>query len=221
MKFKRLTILTGHYGSGKTNIAVNMALDLKTKYQRVTLADLDIVNPYFRSADSEDLLEANGIRFIASPFVNSNVDVPALPPEMYALCDDRSSHAVIDLGGDERGALALGRLREQILEENDFDMLFVLNCYRPLTRTPEEAIEVIREIETASGLPVTGLINNSNLGAETDEATVRNSFPFADAVSKKSGIPLRATCVNRSLADIVSIVPAEKIILDLQKRPIE
>lgn len=221
MNWKRLTVLTGHYGSGKTNIAVNTALELRKKYPRVTLADLDIVNPYFRSADSREMLEKNDIRFIASSFVNSNVDVPALPPEMYALCDDKSSYAVIDLGGDERGALALGRLRDRILSENNYDMFFVLNCYRPLTRTPEDAADVIREIEDASGIKITGIINNSNLGAETNAETVKNSFAFTEKLSDLSGIPAIATSVERNLASKLDNIPYNKILLDLQKRPIE
>jgi len=221
MNYKRITIITGHYGSGKTNIAVNMALQLRELYDRVTLADLDIVNPYFRSADSQEQLEAKGIRFIVSKFANSNLDVPALPPEIYVLCDDIRSHAIIDLGGDDQGALALGRLRDRILDENDFDMLYALNCYRPFTRTPEDAVTVIREIEASSGLPVTGILNNSNLGAETDADTVLDSMEFAQEVSGLSGIPLVATCVSRRVNMDLSLIPTETMVLDLQKRPIE
>ena len=119
--FKRITILSGHYGSGKTNIAVNLALDLKKVYNKVAIADIDIVNPYFRTKDSEDQLKNAGIRLICSEYANSNVDIPALPQEMYSVTDDKSVHAILDVGGDERGALALGRLVPKIKEENDYD----------------------------------------------------------------------------------------------------
>ena len=109
MEFKRVTLFAGHYGSGKTNIAVNYALALKRSGKDTTIADLDIVNPYFRAKDSKDVLEKNGIKFISSEFANSNVDFPALPSETYGIVTRRDSYAVIDVGGDDRGALALGR----------------------------------------------------------------------------------------------------------------
>ena len=118
MDFKRIVLLSGHYGSGKTNIAVNLALRMRAAGPRVALADVDIVNPYFRARDSREELEAAGIRVIASEFASSNVDLPALPPEIYAITDDRGLRAVIDVGGDDRGALALGRWRDAIVEEN-------------------------------------------------------------------------------------------------------
>ncbi len=217
---KRITVLCGHYGSGKSNIAVNMALEMKKRYDKVTLADLDIVNPYFRSVDSRAELEQAGIRVIASDFVNTNLDVPALPSEIYSLCDERDYRVVIDLGGDDRGALALGRLRNKILAENDFDSFFVLNCYRPLTRTPQEAVEVICEVEAASGLPVTGLVNNSNLGAETNGETVLASVQFAEEVSKLTGLPIVLTSVDETLTDELNgIIPA-LLPLRLQKRAV-
>ena len=133
MEYKRITLFAGHYGSGKTNIAVNYAHYLKELYEKVDVADLDIVNPYFRTKDSEAFLESKGIHLISSEYANSNVDVPALPAEAYAIIDDESVHAVIDVGGDDRGALALGRYSPAILKQNDYEMLLVINKFRPLT----------------------------------------------------------------------------------------
>ncbi|MBQ7392712.1 MAG: hypothetical protein IJV73_08495, partial [Clostridia bacterium] len=147
MMNKRVLLLCGHYGSGKTNIAVNLAQAIKREYPTVTLADLDIVNPYFRSKDSATELEEAGIRLICSNYANSNVDIPALPPDLYALTDDRRMKAIIDVGGDDRGALVLGRLAPAILAEDDYEMLMVINCYRPLTRDAASTLEVMREIE--------------------------------------------------------------------------
>ena len=127
---KRLTLFAGHYGSGKTNAAVNYAFALKNKGLEVTVADLDTVNPYFRTKDSEEDFKEAGIKLIASEFANSNVDLPALPAEMYNVVFDKSRYAVLDIGGDDRGAFALGRYTPSILEENDYDMLFVINCYK-------------------------------------------------------------------------------------------
>ncbi len=196
---KRVLLLCGHYGSGKTNIAVNLAQQIKREYPTVTLADLDIVNPYFRSKDSAAELEAAGIRLICSNYANSNLDIPALPPDLYALTDDRSMRAVIDVGGDDRGALVLGRLAPAILEENDYEMLMVINCYRPLTRDAASTLEVMREIECAGGIHFTALVNNSNLGTETTAADVLTSMRYADEVAAMSGLPVVMTTADERL----------------------
>lgn len=196
---KRLTILCGHYGSGKTNVAVNIAAELKKSRDTVTVADLDIVNPYFRTKDSAAFFEQQGIRLICSAYANSNVDIPALPQEMYALTDDRSMTAVLDIGGDDRGALVLGRLAPKILLENDYEMLMVINCYRPLTRDAASTMEVLREIEFAGGIRFTGLVNNSNLGAITTAEDILASRDYAEEVSGLSGLPVVMTTVRQEL----------------------
>ena len=199
MEYKRLTLFCGHYGSGKTNIAVNTALQLAKIKENVALADLDIVNPYFRAKDSAKLTEKAGIKLICSPFASSNVDFPALPQEMYSLTDDRSITAVLDIGGDERGALALGRLAPAILAENDYEMLLVINKYRPLTPDAVSVTEVKAEIEAACRIPFTGIVNNSNLGEETTAQTVLASVEFAKEVSEMSGLPVVMTTVDERL----------------------
>ncbi len=214
---KRLTILCGHYGSGKTNVAVNIATTLKRDYESVTVADLDIVNPYFRTKDSTALFEDEGIRLICSAYANSNVDIPALPQEMYALTDDRSMHAVLDIGGDDRGALVLGRLAPAILAEGDYEMLMVINRYRPLTRDAASTVEVMREIEAAGGIPFTGLINNSNLGAETTAEDVLASRAYAEEVSRLAGIPVVMTSVRQDLYPLVCEGVPNPFPLGLQK----
>ena len=199
MKFKRITIISGHYGSGKTNIAVNLAFDLKKERKNVALADIDIVNPYFRSKDSEEMLEKAGIRLICSEYANSNVDIPALPQDMYSVTDDKSLFSILDVGGDERGALALGRISPKIREENDFDMLYVVNKFRPLTKDANSAIEIMREIEAACGLEFTGIINNSNLGPETKIEDVLNSLEYANEISRLTNLPIVWTTVEEKL----------------------
>lgn len=208
MDHKRLTLFCGHYGSGKTSVAVNTALVLKKEREKVALADLDIVNPYFRAKDHSDLFEKEGIRLICSPFANSNVDFPALPPEMYALTDDRSISAVLDIGGDERGALALGRIAPKILAENDYDMLLVVNRYRPLTPDTASVLEVKEEIENACRIPFTGIVNNSNLGAETTAQIILDSLPYAEDIAKATGLPIVMTSAERRFcAELEGKVP--------------
>ena len=204
MDHKRLTLFAGHYGSGKTNIAVNYALQLAKEGKRVCIADLDIVNPYFRTADSAAELENAGVTLVSPQFANTNVDLPALPAEAYRLVQDTESYGIMDIGGDDRGAYALGRYVPFIKEENNYRMIFVANLYRPLTRTPEEALEVLREIEAACGLRFTDIVNNSHLGEFTDVQTVLDSQDYIARLSGLSGLPVFATTVRADLAEAVS-----------------
>jgi len=196
---KRLILLCGHYGSGKTNVAVNLAYALKERHPHTAIADLDIVNPYFRSKDSADEFARRGIRLICSEYANTNVDIPAMPAEMYSLLDDTTLHAVIDVGGDDRGAYALGRLADRIKEEDDYAMLMVINRSRPLTPDAASTIEVMREIEAAGHIPFTGLVNNTNLGEETTAEDVLASLAYADEVAALSGLPVVMTAVRQEL----------------------
>ena len=215
---KRIVLLCGHYGSGKTNVAVNLAMHLKGRYAQVTLADLDIVNPYFRSNDSRADLEQAGVRLICSAYANTNVDIPALPQELYAITDDLSHRAVLDIGGDDRGALVLGRIAQAILKENDYEMLLVINRYRPLTRDAASTLEVMREIEVAGRIRFTGLVNNSNLGEETTAEDVLASLPYAEEVSSLTGLPVVMTAVSERLyAELFERIP-HPFSLSLQKK---
>lgn len=194
---KRITLFAGHYGSGKTNIAVNWAKHIKSQGKSVKIIDLDIVNPYFRTKDSENDLSKMGIEVICSEYANTNLDAPALPKEIYTAVSSKEDYLVIDVGGDDRGAVALGRYTEDIISENNYDMLFVANCFRPLTKTPEDALEIMREIETASHIPFTAIVNNSNLGEETTAEDVLSSMEYINKLSEISGLPVfMITAVN-------------------------
>ena len=199
MEYKRLTILCGHYGTGKTNCAVNMAMDLKRQCPKVAVADLDIVNPYFRTKDSEGEFEKAGIELICSRYANTNLDIPALPENLYRITEDRDTKMILDIGGDDSGAIVLGRLASAILEENDYEMLTVINKYRPLTPDVESTVEVLREIEAASRIPFTGIVNNSNLGEETVPEDVAASLKYAEDVASAMGIPVVMTTVKADL----------------------
>ena len=218
MEHKRLTLFAGHYGSGKTNIAVNYALALAKEGKAVCIADLDIVNPYFRTKDSAYVLEQAGVELISPQFANTNVDLPALPAEAYRLVTDRSTYAIMDIGGDDRGAYALGRYVPSVLEENNYRMVFVANCYRPLTRTPEEAVEVMREIEAACGLKFTDIINNSNLGSETTPETVMASIGYIEKLSQITGLPVFATTAESSVAEKLPPELAPVLPMQLQEK---
>lgn len=204
-KFKRVTLFAGHYGSGKTNIAVNFALKMREKGFSVKIADLDIVNPYFRTKDSAERLNKADIELISPAFANTNVDLPALPQEVYKLVQRKDFNAVFDIGGDDRGAYALGRYVPAILEENDYEMVFVANFYRPLTRTAEDALTVMREIEEACKIKFTAIVNNSNLGNLTTAKDVENTFGEAQKLSEITNLPLIFTTLVKGVAENLSV----------------
>lgn len=218
--FKRLVLLCGHYGSGKTNVAVNLAISLKERYNNMVVADLDIVNPYFRTKDSIEDFTARGIELICSEYANTNVDIPALPADIYRLTADKNIHAVIDVGGDDRGAYALGRLIPEIKAENNFDMLMVINGYRPLTPDAASTVEIMREIENACGLKFTGIVNNSNIGEETAEQDVIKSMDYAEKVSQLCNLPIVMTTVKSDLYDDLRDKIDNLFSLNLQAKPI-
>ncbi|MDL2232300.1 ParA family protein [Ruminococcaceae bacterium OttesenSCG-928-L11] len=195
-------IVTGHYGSGKTNFAINLAVDLRAAGHSVTLADLDIVNPYFRSADFKEEAERLGIDFVASAYANSNLDIPSLSAGVDAKIG-AGGKLIIDVGGDDAGAYALGRYSARI-KETGYTMLYVVNAYRYLTREPEEALELLRDIETASRLKATHIVNNSNLSWQTEVSDVTRSVPYAQSVAELAGIPLAATAARRDVAEQLS-----------------
>lgn len=201
----KIVIIVGHYGSGKTNVAVNLALELKKRAKNVTLIDLDIVNPYFRAADAKNRLASKGIDSIIPEYANSNVDLPSLPAQINSVFDtlrddpEYDGYYIFDVGGSD-GAVALGMYNKQI-NDCGYDMLCVINQYRPLTSTPEDTVDDMREIEQYSRLSVTGLINNSSVGVETDTQYITESIGYAEKTASISGVPLLFT----------SYIPSPKI----------
>ncbi len=185
----RLTLVTGHYGTGKTEFSVNLALALAEAGERAALADLDIVNPYFRSRERRELLEAAGVRLIATSQALADADVPALPAELHALLEDRTVRGVLDIGGDPSGARVLARYRPRIVKE-DYRLLYVVNAARPEVRTAERSAEVLRAIETVTGLACTGLVNNTHLCGETTAEDIREGAALAEEVSRLTGVPI-------------------------------
>ena len=218
MEHKRLTLFAGHYGSGKTNLAVNYALLLASEGKKVCIGDLDIVNPYFRTKDSAKVLSDAGVELISPQFANSNVDLPALPAECYRLVQDFNTYGIMDIGGDDRGAYALGRFVPFILKENNYRMIYVANCYRPLTRTAEDTLEVMREIEAACGLAFTDIINNSNLGSETTPDTILASISYIEELSRISGLPVFAHSAEETVAEGLAEKLSPVISLRLQEK---
>ncbi len=186
---RRINVFTGHFGSGKTEVAVNFALKLAELGEKTAIVDLDIVNPFFRTADVKKYLEGKGIWVITPRYANTNVDVPALPAEINAMFEKKEYKVVFDVGGDEVGAKVLSRYNEDILQD-DFEMFAVINTRRPMTDKKEKIEEMIYELEQSSRLKVSRLINNTNVLQYTSVENVIEGQGIILEASKNLGIPI-------------------------------
>lgn len=189
---KRINIFTGHFGSGKTEVAVNYAMKMAEAGYRTAIVDFDIINPYFRTADAKDALEEQNIKVILPMYANTNVDIPAIPPEIYSLFEDKDTKVVLDVGGDDLGAKAVSRFKEEIVSD-DYEMFFVVNTKRIMTDSPEKIAEMIAIIEDGANIKVTKLVNNSNLLEETTPEIIQEGNLIISQVSEKTGIPIAIT----------------------------
>ena len=186
---KRITIFTGHFGSGKTEVAVNFAIQLARAGKKTAIVDLDIVNPFFRTADARGELEQRGIKVVAPVYANTNVDVPSLPPEINTLFEDRSYHVVLDVGGDDLGARAVSRYQSRIVLE-DYINYFVINTRRPMTGTADEIERTIAEIQGSARLQVDRLVNNANLLGASSPELIAEASVILHQVSSRLSIPV-------------------------------
>ena len=195
----RLTVIVGHFGSGKTEVAVNMAMELGKRGYAFSLADLDVVDPYFRSRDCRRILEQAGGRLIASSQAHMDADLPSMPPDVSVLFDNPTMYGVLDIGGDPSGARVLARYRQQ-LTDCGARVLCVVNGNRPLSDTPEKAAAYITRIEKAAGMPIDGLINNTHCCQLTELRDIRAGAALTEKVSVCTGIPVVCHAVPEGLA---------------------
>ncbi len=187
---KRVRIIIGHYGSGKTEFSINYAVKLARNGRKVALADLDVVNLYFRSREKKELLKKEGIKVISSSIEASAVDIPAVSPEVYGPFQDESYDYIVDVGGDHVGARALGRYYKY-LQEDKYDMFYVLNANRPETETVDKAIEYFKKIEDNARAKITGIVNNTHMLKSTTVEDVLKGQKLAQEVSNKLSIPIK------------------------------
>lgn len=180
-------IFTGHFGSGKTEVALNFAERSAGKKIKTAVVDMDTVNPYFRTAEHKKSLEEQGIEVICSDFAASNVDIPILVPEVTKAFYDKELMCIFDVGGDEDGAYALG-VYKSLFEKQDYKMHFVLNTRRPLTQNAEDILELMYKIEGVSRLKITDIVNNTNIGIETDYNVLMSGKNIIDDVCRKKDI---------------------------------
>lgn len=197
---KKVIIVCGHYGCGKTNLSLNLAIDIAKAGEQVTLIDMDLVNPYFRSSEYGELLQQNGVRLIQPVYANSTLDVPAISPAVsVALSGGGDGTVILDVGGDDVGATALGQFSAAIAQ-HPYEMYYVVNHYRPLSAGAQETTELLWEIEAASRLKATGVVNNSHLKQETTCEDIRRAFPYGVEIAEKLELPLCFTTVPEELA---------------------
>lgn len=198
MDLKTLTIICGHYGTGKTNLAVNLAVDSAKAGKNVTLIDMDVVNPYFRSSDHREMLEGLGIKVVAPMFANTNVETMSIPPEMGGALNGET--VIVDVGGDDAGSTVLGRFSADIMEK-DHDMWYVINRYRSMVSDVDSSVKMLREIESSSRLKATGVVNNSHLKDETTLEMILGSMDYAKRTAEHAGLPLVFTTCPRSMVE--------------------
>jgi energy-coupling factor transporter ATP-binding protein EcfA2 len=197
---KRLVIVIGHYGSGKTEFAVNYAVKMKETYENVSIADLDIVNPYFRSREKRNFFEEIGIKLFDSSIRNTAIDLPALPAEMTGVITNSNIKSILDVGGDPVGARVLARYAEQI-KNVEYDMFYVINGNRPDTSTVEGVLKYLEMIEATSRLKITGLVNNTHMLKATTVEDVEFGHELTKKVSWETDIPIRYEAVMKETAD--------------------
>ena len=195
-----ITIFAGHYGSGKTNLAVNYALELRKQVAgALVLCDMDIVNPYFRTADYAKLLAERGIELISSSYANSNVEAVWYPTRAARVFDDAALTSIIDLGGDDCGALALGRYAARIKGRGDVNLLMAVNPCRPLTRDVGGLLQIKHEIEKAAGIRFSGMVNNTNLGEGTTADIVKEHMGLVREMSRALALPIVITAIPATI----------------------
>lgn len=186
---RKFIVLTGNYGSGKTEIALNLALQY-AKDKQVTLVDLDIVNPYFRSAEKADTLREAGIRVLMPTFALTTVDIPALPPEIQSVFEAPADKVIFDVGGDDTGAAALGRYLPSFMKYRDqTTVAMVVNCMRPLTETTEDITDLTNRIVQRGRLKIDVIINNTNLAGRTTTEMITDGSKIIREAASQMNIP--------------------------------
>lgn len=215
----RILVLVGNYGSGKTEISLNLALKLARRGEKVTLVDLDIVNPYFRSSERTELLEKEGVKVYAPSFAMSTVDVPSLPADIQAVFADKSRRVIFDVGGDDTGAAALGQYKPYF-DQDDVEVLFVVNAFRPLSGDTDSVCDLMLRVAGRSRLSPTAVINNANVAWETEESDLVRGEELLREVSTRMNLPIGYLCAKQDILDkLPDHLSGERIAIDILMRP--
>lgn len=198
---KRYYVIIGNFGSGKTELALNMAFEGAAKGEKVTLVDIDVINPYFRSTERKAELNAAGVRLISPNFTSSGVEVPSIPAEIFSVFSDNSDLVIFDVGGDPVGSIAMGQYYGYFKALENFEVWYVINARRPLSSGPDENLEMIEKIHGVSRLDITGLLNNTNLAHETRPEDLLYGYEVTKEVSERAGLPVIGTMGTEGILD--------------------
>ncbi len=219
---KKYNILAGNFGSGKTELSVNIAINAAKSGKKTLLVDMDLINPYFKSSSKKELLEENGVELISPGFANTQFDTPSISPKIFTAFDKEYDFVVFDSGGDPDGATVLGILAERFKEHpNETEFFMVLNAMRPMQEEPKDIIDLMHEIEDCCNMKISAFINNTNLARDTDRETLIHGIEITKEVSRLTDIPVKYHAVMQDLAnenaDILSGL--EIIPVDIKLRP--
>jgi len=215
----RVLVIVGNYGSGKTELSLNLALKMAERGEAVTLVDLDIVNPYFRSSERTELLNEHGIKVYAPSFAMTTVDVPSLPADIQAVFADKSRRVIFDVGGDDTGAAALGRYKPYF-DQDDVTVLFVVNAFRPLSGEADGVCDLITRVENRSRLKADLLVNNANVAWETTKEDLDRGEALLQEVSNRLGLPIGYLCAKQDIMQqLPDTLSGERITIDILMRP--
>lgn len=203
MNFKnnRISIVCGHYGSGKTTFSINYALYMRNRTDRdIYIADLDVVNPYFRSREHCDYLKDRNIKVIGSYLPQSGADLPAVSAEVYGIFDNKNIIGIVDMGGNSAGSLPFATFRDNA-DIKETDIIFILNANRIENSTLDYALGHFADIEAAIGLKITSIVNNTHLMNETSVEDINKGELIASKLSKEKNVPVKFTCINMDFFD--------------------
>lgn len=196
---KRIEIFVGSFGSGKTEIAINYSIYCRKSCSQVAIVDLDIVNPYFRTREAKNALNLKGVKVVAPEGELTYADLPLISPEIKGLIQNSDYHLILDVGGDDVGTVVLGNFKS-FIKDLDYEMLLVVNSYRPFTQSVPQIMQMAQEIENSSRLKISGIVSNPNLSSQTDEETIKKGHILIKKAAKKLNLPIKFICIDEQFS---------------------